>query len=1367
MRRLLLLLLCLVSIPWNVSLFFASPWGAERLAGLAERVFARAFRGRLLLGGLRLEGPATLVAEPALLLDPRGAPAASLRALRLRLSPLGLLSGEARIEELRLEGPRVRIAADDPLGGLGAVFLPEQPPSPGPPGAGEPPRAPLPLSLEALRLREGAFLLSSREGERQVWVEAIEIFAAGAWEGLDARLSLYLDAAARRPVEAPLHLRLRTELRGWALSLLDLRITLGETEIRASGVGDIDELWGEVALSGAVSPREARQLEIPLARRLPLSGEFFLSRESRGDLLLRPPGGGEVHLELESEGFLRFEGGFTLRQTDPSAFLEGAPRARLNGRGRFDARLGDPPEARFSLRLDPGTPIGPGHVRGRLHGQGVELEEFALELPGADARAEGRLGAGGLRLRLRLDLRDLARLARSLGASLGAALPPLEGQGRVELEVEGALADPAFDLRGRFPRLRVGELRLRALGLAAAGRLQPLRGELEAEAAALLVRGVDLERLRLSASRDREGLLRFGLRADEEGARDAVIAEGRGALRGERIRASGEAAVSGIGSLALELDLPARRPRPRDRLHVDLRIDPLDLGRLGAWLDRPLPPGIVRSRLRLRGSAERPEAEWTTLATGLRPLVDRGPRLDAQLVASLHPGEASLSALAWDRAGVRILELSARAPLEPLRLLRRPEAALRALLDEPRVAASLRLQGIDLAAWSPLSAPGLRGSLMAQVDLRGPPRSPLGEARLELAAGPLGPLRKVDLALAARSTPEEVRLDLLGRLLDQAPLRLLASAGVSAAELLDPGPDTPVSLFWELPSFDLATLPMQEALAGRLSSRGHLRGPLAALRGRAVVDARELAYGRTPLGSAGARLDLGPAPDLHLFAIDPQAGTLAAHMKMEGEGALIPWDPRALAERRWALRLDAEAFSLAPISLLPDLAAAEGKLHASLAAEGRIDEIFPTGSIEIREGVIQPVGGLRYDRVGLRAALEPGRIDLAYLEAHGREGLAVLRGTLAGSPGDLRLDLRLRSRDFPVGGSQGVAAFVTTRGTIEGRLAEALRATIRLGDATVELPSLGGRQLHDLAPPDEVVLFEAREEEATRGGGLPLAVDLVVEEPIRVRAPDVSLDVDLELSIHREAGGPLLASGAARSQAGQLSLFGRAFTVEPSRVRWVESPLGNPSLDVTARFQTVAATAWVDVGGTVAAPAVNLRSDPPMSEGEIALLIAAGGARAGGGLTPVEGEPVDETEAGLGAAASLLGAVAADRFLQALGPGVPIDVLTVEAEAGRTLLQAGTRLGPRLYLGYARNLFPEPWENANEVRVSYQLSRTLAVESSYGDAGNGGVDLVWVEQFPTATQRERRRAAAAEAEEEVGRNGRGCVGERAVVACGP
>lgn len=1353
-RRLLILLACFISIPWNVSLFLASPWGGERLAGLVERVFASVFQGRLLLGTLRFETPGTLLATPILLVDPGGEPAASLRALRLRHSPLALLGGKARLEEIRLERPRVRISADDPFAGLGAVFLPYEPPAPVPAVEDEPPHAPLPISLSALRLDEGAFLLSTQAGERQVWVTGIELFAQGAWVERHAELTLYLDAAARLPVEAPLHLLLRAELDGWNLLLLELFVTLGETEVRAEGKGDIHELWGDVLISGSVSPREAEAYGVSLSRRLPFSGSFHLARQSRGNLQLSPQGGGELFVEVESEDFLRYQGGLTLRQLDPSAFLQGAPRGRLNGRGSFLAQLGETPEARFSLRLDPGTPIGPGRVRGRFDGEKLELEEFFLDLPGAAARAQGRLQAESLDARLRLEIYDLSLLARSLGASLGTPLPDLRGEGRVDLRLEGALSDPAFTLEGRFPWLEMGELHLRRLRLAGAGRVQPLRGTLEARAAGLEFRFVALERLRLAASRDRRGLLRFTLRADREGEREAVIAGGRLHPRSGRLLTESEVAVSGLGSLKLDADLPARTPRPDDLLRLELIVDPLDLGRLGTWVGLRLPPGILRSRLEVGGRAREPQIAWAALVSGLRPLIDRGPALDTRLFFGLRRGEADLRAQAWEQAGLPLLDLSARTPLDALSFLRDPEAALSALLDEPAASAALRLQGVDLAAWSPFDRPGLRGTVAADLELHGPPRSPLGELRLDLAAGPLGPLPKVDLALVVRSTKEEVRLDLLGRIMEEAPLRLLARAGLPISELFAFSARTPLSIYWALPAFDLSVLPMDEALSGTLTTYGHFHGALADLRGQAVVDAQALSYGRTALGSAGARLELGPEADLHLFAIDPEAGTLVARMRME-EGSLpYPWTARTLAAKDWEMRLDADAYSLAPLAILPPLVSAEGKLFASLAARGRMDEIFPTGTLEIRQGAFQPVGGLRYDRVGLRAALEPGRVDLAYFEAHGRQGIAVLRGTLEGAPTAFGFDLRLRSREFPVGGSQGVAAFVTTRGQIEGRLEELLQARILLEGATVELPSLGGRQLHDLAPPEDVVLFEEREEEAP-GGELAIAAELEVQEPIRVRAPDLSLDVVLELALNRPAGGELRATGTAETQAGRVSLFGRNFTVETSRASWMESPLANPALDVTARFQTVGATAWIDVGGTVEAPVVNLRSDPPLSEGEIALLIAAGGGRTTGGLTPTEGEPIEETETGLGAAASLLGSVAADRFLQSLGPGVPIDVLTIEAEEGKTLLQAGTRIGPRLYLGYARNLFPEPWENANEVRLSYELSRTLAVESSYGDAGNGGVDLVWVEQFPTATQREKRQAAGAEDEEESEEEGEG------------
>lgn len=1356
-RRWAVVLLCILSIPWNVFLFLFSPWGGDRLAGAAEVVLAALFRGRIHLAGIRLNGPGRIEIGPALLVDPHGVPAASVDAIRVRFSALDLLRGRIEVEELRVERPLVWIDGEDPEGGLGAVFLPRTPPPPRAGAAAEPPRAPLPIRLHALRLENGTFLLAPRVGERQVWVQRIDVFAEGAWRDASARIALALHADARLPVHAPLDLFLRAELSGWDLWLHALSVTLGETEVFASGKGDIHALEGDVRIEGSVGRAEAAPFGVSLSGPVPFAGRFHLARRSRGELRIEPRGGGRLDLTVQSEDFLRYRGHFVLRHFDPSAVLRDAPRLVLGGRGSVEATLvPGPPTARLSFDLDRGATAGPGNVRLRLRGEELEVESFDFAFPGARARAEGKVRPDALDLRLRLDVADLAAALAPLRGLV--ELPPLRGRGRADLALRGVLPDLAVRVEGRFPQLAVGELLLSDLLVEGAGRLVPPRGTLDARAGALRLRGLALDRLRLHARRGEDGVLRFGLRADEGEERDAVIARGRLHPHGRRIGAKLEAAASGLGALWLDADLPAGMPRAAAPLHLDLRIDPLDLGRLGARLERPLPPGILRGRIAIAGRARSPRAEAHLFAAQLRPLAG-GPAVDAELHLGLEEGEAEARAQAWRLDGMRLLAFEARAPLDAWRSWHDPESAIADLLSTPAARGALEVRGVDLAAWAAPFLPGLRGGLAADVEVRGPLRSPRGDARIEVAAVWPESGERVDLLLAARSTEEEVAVDLLGILSGQEPLRLVARAGAPLERLATAPARTPLEVSWHLPALDLARLRWlppaaaptggreRERLAGVVATRGTLRGTFEALTGRALLDARALTYGGIPLGDLGLRLELEPAPDLRLFAIDPRAGTLEARLALEEGVAFGPRGLGRLAALPWEVELRAEAFSLRPLSLLPPLAAVDGELFAELAARGRMDARFPEGRLVVRNGVVQPVGGLRYDRIELRADLAPDRVDVALLEAHARSGLAVLQGAIVGAPRAFDFDFRFRSRELPVGGTQGEVARVTTRGVIEGRFAEALEADVRIEGARVELAGLGGRQLHDLAPPEDVVVLEERPEEGPRTPPLPVRLALSSSAPIEVRGPDVSVDAKVGLRLRGTPEGGLSADGAVEAERGRVSLFGRAFELEPSRVLWRDAPLSNPALDLRVRFQTTGATAWIDLGGTASDPIVQLRSDPPMPEGEIALLVAAGGGRTEG-LTPAEGERTDETDPALGAAATVVGAVAGDRIRQALGPGVPIDVLTVEAEEGRTLLQAGTRIGPRIFLGYARNLFPEPWENANEVRLRYQLSQPLAIESRYGDAGNGGVDLVWVEQFPTAAQRARRQRAGEESPED-------------------
>jgi len=1348
-------LFCIFSLVWNVCLFWASPWGGRRAAGLVERILGSIFQGEILLSEIRLADVGRIHIGPALLLDPRGVPAASVERVEIRISPGGLLLGRAGIE-VDVVRPLARVSADDPGAGLGAVFLPEKAPTPRTRKADQPPRAPIPLHLAGLRLGDGAFLLSTEEGERVVLARDVGVFARGLWRGDHAELELRADAKAFLPVEAPLHVELHASLGGWTLLLHGLVVSLGGTDLWAEGEGDIHDLWGDVRLSGVVDPVEAREVGIAIPRRLPLRVDAYLARESRAEIRLEPRGGGRVVVDVRGHDFLRYEGGLVLQNADPSAFWQGAPRARLSGRGSFAADIERVLEVAVALQLDPESTPGPGRARARLRGQEVVLEELELELPGARARSTGALRPRRARLDLRLEILDLRRLAGLAESALGLDLPRLAGEGNLDLRLRGELPDAEVEFSGRMGRLAVEDIVVTGLDLAGEGRLDPPRGRATLRGERLRWRGLALERVRVDARREGDGATAARVRTDEGATRDAIVADLAARPSGGRIRGEARIAASGVGAAWIDADLPASSPGPHDRLELDVRLDPLDASGLGRRLAVRLPPAHIRSRLRLRGTLARPRLDATVLLAGLRPLVDRGPTIDAHLVAALRDDVATLEGSAW-QGEARILDLAGRFPFSLRRALCDPERELRAFLAAPESAAAFQARGIDLAAWA-----GVEGLATASADLRGPFRAPRGEARVDVSAILPESLGPVDLALAARSTASSVHFDLAASLADQPPLRLVLRVDEPLAEVLTFSDKMVISAYWDLPSFDLSALPLRRPITGILASYGRLEGSLDALAGTAVADIRDLVWDRRRLGSVEARARLGKELEVAVFAIDPEGGTFeAAATTLDG----MPFPPWRLARTRIRAAVRAESFSLAPLSLLPVLAAAEGKLDAELSGEGRPDAIFPAGRVEVREGVVQAVGGLRYEGIGLRARLEPDRVDLDLLEASGGPGIAVARGAIEGRPDRFAFDLGLRARQFPVGGSQGEVARIDTRGRITGRVERALEAAVELDSARVEIPTLAGRHLHDLSLSEDVVYFERREEKR-RALPMPFVVRLAVAEPVQLRAPDISLNADVGLLVRSSGEGEPRASGEATTPGGQVALFGRTFVVEESRVRWADSPLGNPDLALRARFEGVGATAWIDVGGTVREPALQLRSEPPLTEGEIALLIASGGARPAARLTPTEGEPVEEP-ATVGAAASLVGALAADRFLQALRPGVPIDVLTVEAVNGRTLLQAGTYVGPRLYIGYARNLFPEPWENANEVRLTYRLSRTIAVQSNFGDAASGGVDLVWVEQFPTAAQREQRERAGSEREPESSTFDPGCDGRAAVVACGP
>ena len=66
-----------------------------------------------------------------------------------------------------------------------------------------------------------------------------------------------------------------------------------------------------------------------------------------------------------------------------------------------------------------------------------------------------------------------------------------------------------------------------------------------------------------------------------------------------------------------------------------------------------------------------------------------------------------------------------------------------------------------------------------------------------------------------------------------------------------------------------------------------------------------------------------------------------------------------------------------------------------------------------------------------------------------------------------------------------------------------------------------------------------------------------------------------------------------------------------------------------------------------------------------------------------------------------------------------------------TKLEAGTYVSDKLYVGFTGRVGADPMQgqNANAVRMEYQLGKRWSLQGEYGDARAGGADLVWIKEY--------------------------------------
>lgn len=807
------------------------------------------------------------------------------------------------------------------------------------------------------------------------------------------------------------------------------------------------------------------------------------------------------------------------------------------------------------------------------------------------------------------------------------------------------------------------------------------------------------------------------------------------------------AAKSSKGSVDATASLPwpfsERRP-----LQVQATVSRLNLAEISRLLALPQPvSGWVDGEVKVGGTASSPLGSLLVRGEGLggggTPASDATGRVEIEagaesvtVSASLQQGEARVDA---------DVSIAARAAV----FLADPSAWKRV-----GVRGTTSVEGVDLGTWLPEAwtadpLNGVRGKAGLKVDWKGTVLSPVGTLQLVVRDGFSGGVGPLDFDLGLDLAENDLRMQIASHLLGRRFVEGEARLGASLQRILDGGWErAPVQGEFVANELELSAIawavghrdPVGGVVDLTLRVDGSPDAPRIAVHGRAG----QIEIGSLPFGD----LNLGATWSDGLLvaevgAFDPSGGEarLGARWKANLGVSTLSETLQTLSSAPLDVSLHARRFDLEFLEgLSRDVRQSGGKLSGELAVTGTLPLPTLDGRLLLEEGRFSYTGHGDLRDISALLEFSPNEWWLRHLEAHEAGVFRVSGAARRSSPlTSFEVSLNLDAKRFAIMASDLNRAWLDARAELTGHLDEAgFQGALDIKRATVTLPDTPNKNIQSLEPHPDFVFVNAegnrrlpqRQEKKERSeGGMELTLDIGSSQPIQLTGTDLSMEAQVDLQAAM-VGGSLALAGDIVVPRGFVRVMNRRFDLSRGRVSFLGpgSDPGDPRLDVQALYESPYATVTVTVGGTASKPTIHLRSNPAMSEAEIAMLLATGRAqlKAGsGGVSEASG------------AASALGTVLSSQLKKGVAARLPVDVISFEAgEEGLegSRLEAGTYVGDKIYFGYARRFESQTTQtqtprNENEVRFEYQLAPRWSLEVTYGDAYVGGADIFWTRDF--------------------------------------
>lgn len=815
----------------------------------------------------------------------------------------------------------------------------------------------------------------------------------------------------------------------------------------------------------------------------------------------------------------------------------------------------------------------------------------------------------------------------------------------------------------------------------------------------------------------------------EAGSGAARATYHRGRVDANALITSGPASVRARLSAAPSLG-------PNDPIALDVHGSGVQLARL-----RPLLPAALRS---LEGALA---LEAHLGGTRRHPTLEAEARATAWRIGRLAPSSASLS-LSWREAALSLhaslglgggagsIEATARATLDAGAALEAPAHALAGLRESASLGASIAVRGLRLEqlplSLAAVAPPVDGGTLEGSATFEGALRQPRIQLRLNGRALRRGEkFRAVDGTVALDGEGDRMRL---GATIDLGGRRFATMSGEARLDLArviggQPWRDAPLRVDATVPAFELsfarAALPWLPALAGRLNARLRVAGTIAAPTGDGEVSIAGFATEglRLTRAEGRARYD-GQLVRATFRAEQAPAGVLT----VDATGTVDDAGPLRLDLR--ASRIDLGFLPL----LIPALGETHGAAEARLAVRGTRSRPIFDGQLDVAVARLRlRVDPIEYRDLRLVAALHDHALTLSRLHLTAGEGSldAHADATLDGLR-IARLDGTAQARRLSIlAGS--VAGWLDADLRIHGQTVDhTLRGRIDVLSGGIHLPALGGgKKLQPLGPLDGVSYDDAESRRAAKRAAAPssAAPHLVahLSGPFQVRSREARMDLrgDLDLDV---AGRAASLTGHLEAEGGWVEVIGRRYEVEHARASF-DGPIDDPELDVRISRRVREASIAVELHGRRRKPELRFSSDPPVfDQSQILGLLVSGDPSS----PRISSRALDQQVAGA------LSSLVLGRLKSAVAPSLPVDVFNLDTGTegptglGQTRVEVGKYITDKIYVSYVHQFGPPAGVtavNSNEGRVEYRFWPGLEVDSSFGDAGVGGVDLYWTIRY--------------------------------------